>query len=155
MAGASIGLSPRYSDRRFQAVLRELARVIDDPQPLLQDLGEELQVIHDQRFRDQIDPEGNPWEPLSPAYQARKTKNPAKILIRDVLLSGTLHYQIAGTTLSFGTALIYGATHQFGDPSRGIPARPFLGLGEGDAEVLTGIALDHLAAAMEQARNLP
>lgn len=149
MAGSALRLDVRYDDRQIQRALARLQDAAGDLSPALRDIGEHLMLSHDQRFRDQVDPEGNPWQPLSSRYRARKKKNPNKILIRDVMLSATLNYQVEGQALRFGTPLIYGATHQFGDPERGIPARPFLGISDEDKTVILDILQDHLMEALQ------
>ncbi|MGE4406051.1 phage virion morphogenesis protein [Pseudomonas sp.] len=149
MAGSSLSLHVRYEDRQVMRALQRLQDAAGDLTPAFKDIGEHLMISHSERFRDQVDPEGNAWQPLSPWYRARKKKNPNKILIRDVMLSATLNYQVEGESLRFGTPLIYGATHQFGDPERGIPARPFLGISDGDRTVILDILQDHLMEALQ------
>lgn len=51
-------------------------------------------------------------------------------------------------SLRIGTPLVYGATHQFGDPRRSIPARPFLGLSTDDKTELVAILNDWLTRAI-------
>lgn len=107
--------------------------------PVFADLGEYLLQSHAERWEQEESPEGEPWAPLSEAYAARKAAQgkPDKILVLDGYLE-LLHYDATDEELFFGTSRIYGATHQFGDADRGIPARPFLGLSEDDREeVLT------------------
>jgi len=41
--------------------------------------------------------------------------------------------------------LVYAATHHFGDPRRGIPARPFLGVSRDARAVILQRVVDHLA----------
>lgn len=148
MAGSALRLDYRYDDRQIVRALLRLQDAAGDITPALRDIGEHLLLSHDQRFRDQVDPEGNPWEPLTDKYKARKKRNPNKILIRDVMLSATLRYQVESDALRFGTPLIYGATHQLGDPDRGIPARPFLGLSADDEGVILDLLQDHLLDAL-------
>lgn len=45
-------------------------------------------------------------------------------------------WKVEGTKITFGTNLIYAATHEHGDPKRNIPARPFMELkGAGHSRV--------------------
>lgn len=149
MAGSAMHLDVHYDDRRIMRVLQRLQDVAGDMAPALQDIGEHLMVSHDQRFRAQVGPDGRAWDSLSERYRARKKRNKNKILILDTHLSGLLHYQIEGQALRFGTALIYGATHQFGDARRNIPARPFLGISTTDEAVILDILQDHLRGALK------
>ncbi len=145
MAGARITID--IDDREVLAVLDQLLARLDDPTPALRDIGEALLNSHHRRFEEQVAPDGTPWAPLSPAYQAKKKKNKDKILVLDGYLSGLLTYQVSSDGLELGTNRIYGATHQFGAPQRNIPARPFLGLSEDDRTEVLEILSDHLTRA--------
>lgn len=135
MAGARVTLE--VDDRQVLSVLDRLIERLGDATPALRDIGEALLNSHRRRFEEQTAPDGTPWAPLSPSYQAKKKKNADKILVLDGSLSGLLTYQVSPDGLELGTNRIYGATHQFGDPARNIPARPFLGLSADDrAKVL-------------------
>lgn len=145
MAGARITLD--VDDRQVLTRLDELLARLDDPAPLFQDIAETLLNATRNRFDEQHAPDGTPWAPLSPAYQTRKKKNRDKILVLDGYLKGLLRYQILPDGLELGTDRIYGATHQFGDPARNIPARPFLGLSEDDRSEVLSILSEYLARA--------
>lgn len=147
MAGARIELD--IDDRPVQAALERLLEAGRDLSPALQDIGEYLQLAHDDRFREEVAPDGTPWAPLSPRYRRRKRRNADKILMLDGFLRDLLRYREDGQTLEFGTARPYGATHQFGDPDRNIPARPFLGISDDDEIEILAILRDHLAEAVD------
>jgi phage virion morphogenesis protein len=142
MAGARVTID--VDDRQVIERLDELIGRLDDPTPALRDIGEALLNSHHRRFEEQVAPDGTPWAPLSPAYQAKKKKNADKILVLDGYLSGLLTYQVSSDGLELGTNRIYGATHQFGDPARNIPERPWLGLSDDDRTEVLEILGDHL-----------
>ncbi len=137
MAGTAI----KVDDREVLEALERLALAGGDSSSALAEIGENLLISHRARFDRQQDPEGNPWAPLSESYRARKRRNKNKILVLDSYLKDLLRYQIeaGGTVLRFGTDRIYGATHQFGDRRRNIPARPFLGLSEADRRMMVDV----------------
>lgn len=145
MAGVTIGLSVNAGPA--VEALNDLLRRGGDLEPALADIGETLLNSTRARFERQQAPDGSPWEPLDPKYQARKERNAGKILILEGDLFSLLRYQVEGDELRVGTDRIYGATHQFGDDSRGIPARPFLGLCDEDDEAIAEILQDYLAEA--------
>ena len=137
---------------------------LDDTQGLFNHIGETLLDIHEARFNAQESPDGVPWQALSPWYQESKAKQKDKILTLDGNLRSTLHWQIEGNTLLFGTNLVYGAIHQFGGtikPVRGnalnvggrpvkqvvIPARPWLGVSTQDKLLLVDVVREHLGFA--------
>lgn len=144
MTGVSLKIDYQFEDRQVVDLLDQLSRQLDDMQPVFADIGEYLLLAHDEHFDAQEAPDGTPWEPLDPKYQARKKKNQDLILVLDEYLRGTLAYNADSDSLEFGTPRIQGATHHFGDPDRGIPARPWLGVSDdGEREILE-ILSDHL-----------
>lgn len=141
MAGAhlKVDVDTREIFKAFSALLASTA----DPTPAYRDIGEMLLRSHEDRFTRQVDPQGRPWQPLSEEYKKKKPRNKGKILT----LYGHLRrlvYQASSSGLEFGTPWLYGATHQFGDPLRGIPARPFLGMTEKDQADSLQILGDHV-----------
>jgi phage virion morphogenesis protein len=142
---AGVGVSVDVQDRELGQLLARLHRQSADLSEPFADIGEYLLQAHDDRFAAQESPDGTPWAPLSPGYLARKPKNQDKILVLDGILADTLGYNADPTELTFGTNRIYGATHHFGDPERGIPERPWLGLSDDDQAEVLDILSDHLA----------
>jgi len=140
MAGAFVEVTVGTDD--VQRALRELGERGQNLRPVLGDLGEYLLQSHATRFRRQVDPEGNPWRPLSLNYRATKPRNRDKILTLDGHLRRSLRYQVRGSELLFGTNLVYGAVHQFGHED--VPARPYLGVSPEDTSELVLILADWL-----------
>lgn len=149
MAGVTYSIQFEDSQklqRRFNKLLQQGSSL----QPAFQDIGEMLLVSHDQRFREQVSPDGQPWALLSPSYQKRKPKRKNDILTLNGLLSGNLNYIATGTNLFFGTPMEYGAIHHFGGsegmrPSNAaIPARPWLGIDYNDMEEIYDILSEFL-----------
>ena len=141
MAGSFIEIT--LEDADIRALLQQLQAKLGDLTPVFRDLGEALKISHRARFSQGIGPDGAPWPDLSPGYRLAKTKNKDKKLVLDGWLR-ELNYQVSGTELRLGTDRLYGATHQFGDPARHIPARPFLGLDEAERAHLIDVLTDWL-----------
>ncbi|PWG62850.1 phage virion morphogenesis protein [Sediminicurvatus halobius] len=129
---AGVTLQHRIEDERVRRALRALEQRAGDATPAMRAIGEDLQLSHRERFDQQVSPAGEPWKPLSEDYRARKPRRQDEILVLNTYLRDTLRYDAGPQELEFGTDRVYGATHHFGDPERGIPARPWLGLSEGD-----------------------
>lgn len=146
MAGASTSID----DREVIEALKRLEQAGGDLTAAFNVIGEKLLRTHKERFNQQRDPEGKPWAPLSPKYRARKKRNQDKTLVLYGYLSGLLRYQVGagGTRLELGTDRVYGATHQFGDPRRNVPARPYLGLSEDDRGMILEVIQDHYQRAL-------
>jgi phage gpG-like protein len=176
MAGANLSINVEFDDNRIMGKLSSLEKAGGNMQLAFQDIGEYLLISHGERFGKEQAPDGTPWEPLAESTLRRKmlkgvrrgkgkkrkslttsrgTKAGAinvlarsKILVERGDLRDLLRYQASNDGLLFGTDRIYGATHQFGDPERNIPAREFLGLSEEDQVEVIAIIDNHLAAAM-------
>ncbi len=144
MAGSFIVITHQGSEDAMTLLQRLYARTGDLSEPLA-DVGEQLLLSHRDRWDAQQSPEGEPWAPLSPEYQARKQRNADQILRLNDDLRDTLNYQVDPQNLYFGSPLEYGAAHQFGRKEINLPARPYLGVSSGEQEqvleLLTGYLL--------------
>lgn len=94
----------QLGDRLAPAGLEEVYR----------EFGAYLERSLDDRFAQQVDPDGHPWAPLSETTKARKPKNKDKILQLEGHLRDSFHYQATMDGVLFGTNDIRAATHQFG-----------------------------------------
>lgn len=148
MAGTRDGIRIEIDDREVQVALRRLQEKVGDLSDTFRDIGEYLLNATQARFDREIDPAGNPWAPLKPETKARKRRKDHrdKILQMEGHLRDDLAMQADPDGVEIGTNRVYGATHQFGDASRGIPARPFLGISEDDTQYI----LDVLAEDLER-----
>ncbi|SDA18145.1 phage virion morphogenesis (putative tail completion) protein [Pseudomonas sp. NFPP10] len=110
MAGAMLNVE--LDNRLAESALAELLERMGDLRTPLLDIAEYLHQSTDDRFRQQVAPDGSPWAPLAPSTIARKGSN--KILRQDGNLQDTLRHSVSGNELAFGTDRPYGAIHQFG-----------------------------------------
>jgi phage virion morphogenesis protein len=162
---AGIELNTEIRDQVTSEVLDQIVRNMGSLRPALMEIGEHLQGSVEERFRTETDPEGQPWEPLSPLTLANKRND--KILTESggPGLRGSIHYQVGSNSLEQGTNKIYGAIHQLGGTIRAkrapalaigrpggafalvkqvtIPARPYLGLSEDDRQAIDAILTRH------------
>ncbi|NKB37869.1 MAG: hypothetical protein GKR93_11995 [Gammaproteobacteria bacterium] len=74
MTGAT--LKVKFQDREIVAAMEKLERLGRDMSPAMKEIGEYLLESHDQRFSDQVDPEGNAWAPLSQVIRSGKNGTP-------------------------------------------------------------------------------
>jgi phage virion morphogenesis protein len=124
--------------------LKTLQARLGDLTPALADIGESLLNSTRARFDSMEAPDGTPWAPLSPFYQKTKPKHKDLILTLNGYLRGTLAYQASPHELRLGSPMVYAAQHQFGNPARNLPARPFLGLSEADRQEIIATLRDWL-----------
>lgn len=98
-------------DRAVRQVLDRLTRSAADPKPALSAIGEKLYAMTRRSFETSTDPWGRAWKP---------TKKGNKPLIgAGKFLSGpSLHYNVAGNTLTLGSSAVYAAIHQFGGQTK-------------------------------------
>lgn len=146
MAGVNIKLELRNPEILIEALERIKERS-QDMSVVFADIGEYLLLSHDDRWKSEQSPNGTRWLPLSESYANSQRK--LKSRGRDKILTfggylRSLNYQATPNSLRLGTPMIYGATHQFGDNSRHIPARPFLGFSKEDEVRIMEILSDYL-----------
>lgn len=89
-------------------------------------------------------PDGTEWPEWSERYA--KTRHSGHSLLRNdgPLLESVQYLVNGGDELEVGSNLEYAATHQYGDDTRSIPARPYLGMSPQDVSDVEGIAVDWL-----------
>lgn len=92
--------------------LDDLVERLGDLTTPLNDIAEYLHQSTDNRFRQQVAPDGTPWAPLAPSTLARKKGG--RILREKGTLQDTLRHNVSNNELDFGTDRPYGAIHQFG-----------------------------------------
>jgi len=142
--------------------LSGLVDAINDPSPLLAELGEYGLRSTRARFKTQTAPDGTAWAALQPWYQKEKRRNKNRILTLNGYLRGQMTWQLVGDrTVEIGSNLPYAAVHQFGATikpraakvlmfrghvakSVTIPARPYLGLSDEDRSEIVGRTLEWL-----------
>ena len=142
--------------------LSGLVDAINDPSPLLAELGEYGLRSTRARFKTQTAPDGTAWAALQPWYQKEKRRNKNRILTLNGDLRGKMTWQPVGDrTVEIGSNLPYAAVHQFGATikpraakvlmfrghvakSVTIPARPYLGLSDEDRSEIVERTLEWL-----------
>ena len=147
--------------------LSGLVDAINDPSPLLAELGEYGLRSTRARFKTQTSPDGTAWAALQPWYQKEKRRNKNRILALNGYLRGQMTWQLVGDrTVEIGSNLPYAAVHQFGATikpraakvlmfrghvakSVTIPARPYLGLSDEDRSEIVGRTLEWLQRIMK------
>ena len=142
MSGAVI----RYNMSGLQAFQTRLDKLIAaDRTELLEGIGALLESSTQDRIAsgEGEGPDGTPWDDWSEDYAASRRPG-ASLLYDSGDLERSIQFVVGGDLLQVGTPQIYGATHQFGDPDRGIPARPYLGLSEQDKTDIRELIADFL-----------
>ncbi len=135
-----------------RAYFSQLAARGERLRPLMADIAEGLLHSTQDRFDAEEDPEGVPWPALAAATLAKKRSD--RILVERGYLVGGLRSDFDEGSASVSTApLSYGPIHQFGgEAGRGkgvtIPARPFLGVSEADADLVLDLARAYLEAPL-------
>lgn len=140
------------NDTQAVKSLQQIASQLQQPRRMYGILGETLKKIHTDRFKVETDPEGRKWKPLASRTLELKRKRgkSTKILRQDGYLADKTAYNVSNDGVEFGSQEIYARLHQFGGKAgRGkkvtIPARPWLGVGEKDEQLLLRKATHHLS----------
>lgn len=168
MSGASL-VSDFSGLHRTQGVLRQVREGLDDPAPLMREIGAAMVQSTRGRFDTQSGPDGRRWAPLSAdtvlsrvggvkrAYtkKMRFRKGVAdrianlRILFRQGHLRNSQTFRLTAGGVEWGSNLKYAAIHQTGGKAgRGkkitIPARPYLGISGADEDMIDGLAQAYL-----------
>lgn len=163
MAGTALKVT--IDDKVVSSVLERIVQNMGSLRPALFDIGEHLQGSVEQRFRDEVDPEGRDWAPLSDFTKQNKRTEQILTESGQAGLRGSIHYEVGATSLEQGTNKIYGAIHQLGGVIKAknggylaignpkgafalvkqvtIPQREYLGLSKGDREIIDQILVRH------------
>ncbi|WP_354624845.1 phage virion morphogenesis protein [Psychromonas sp. MME2] len=145
MAGAFLSVD-LVGQQSIADTLQQLANRTNNLTPALSEVGEYLKEIHAQRFKDQVAPDGTPWQAVR-AETLKNKKRPDRILREEGTLADLLTYQIGDQQLSFGTNMVYGATHQFGREDANIVAREWLGLNSEQEQSVLDILVGYIQTA--------
>ena len=126
-------------NREIVAALDKIQRSSRDLHQPLDNIGAHIVSEIDLLFRDERDPYGNDWEPLSEVTIKKRRKGPRsgndKILNDTGRLKNSITHNVLGNSVEVGTNVVYAAIHQFGaakhslgqsSPWGDVPARPFL-----------------------------
>ena len=103
---------------------------------VFESIGEQLQIIHRKRYKQQVDPDGNAWTPLNEKYLAKKKKEGA---YKDILqytgkMLDTLTHQATDYGVKFGSNAIQAASQHYGRDD--IPSRKFVGINNDDRAII-------------------
>lgn len=139
-------------DSEVKAALTALAARIDNMQPVMQEIGEDIMEQTKRRFGTGIGPDGQRWQQNAASTvlsmiarmgrkarlkngnlskKAQKTLMGKKVLVDTGSLARQFEVTATANSVTVSNSMIYAAIHQFGGKAgRGksvtIPARPFL-----------------------------
>lgn len=126
--------------RRSLERLSKLARIRSAP--ILEVLGAKMLEQSRARLESGKGPDGDVWEPWSPAYAASgKGRKP---LEKTGNLLSSLVAEQSSDAVSLGSNVLYAAVHLHGSDAQGIPARPYLGFSDDDLDELGQMTLEYL-----------
>jgi phage gpG-like protein len=123
--------------------LRTLLRGLKDATPLTTLIGADQELATDDRFKNEVDPDGSPWAALSPKYLESKRRR-GLILKRNQARGetrGTISYRAYDDRVEIGANTPQAEFMQ--------KRRPFLGVGRRDIERIERIANDYLQDLVE------
>lgn len=145
---SGIRLQFSIEDQMAQAALERLSHF--NKQAMFEEIGAYLDSSVEIRFKDGIDPDGNPWEPSK-----RSLNDDGKTLVDYGHLRDSITHAVFldGSGVEHGSDMIYSAIHQFGgkagrNRSVTIEARPFIGINADDEDEIKGIRDDFLQEAL-------
>lgn len=158
-----MSVSPE-GDAPYIRALKEAARRMRDLSPLMGSIGLGLEGSTRERFAETSRaPDGSAWEPsIEAIIEGRRT------LVKSGNLADSITHRVDGNSVEVGSNVLYAAVHQFGATIAKkrapklifriagvtyaadqvtIPARPFLGISDDDADMILEEATDFLGGA--------
>lgn len=145
-----------FDDTQAINALNRLAEAGGNLKPVMREIREYLLVSTKERFKDGVAPDGTAWQANSDLTARLKGHN--KPLIGETKrLSNEIFVDSDAHSVTIGSALIYAGVQQFGAKKRefggkapwgDIPARPFLGVSDKDAEQIEEIVYENLADSL-------
>jgi phage virion morphogenesis protein len=153
-----------------RAAFGRLERVMSDTTPITRAIGTGLVTSTQDRFDDEVSPDGAAWAPLNPTYAAGKRG--AGILRESAMrggLQGSITYRAGRSDVQVGSNKVYAGVHQGGAVitpksadrlvfrlgnrvvharSVTIPARPFVGISSDDQVMILDVIEGGLARAL-------
>jgi phage gpG-like protein len=141
VTGFAIDFDASDAQRKIGAMLK----AVSDPADALDAIGFDVSQRADLTFDRQADPWNIAWAPLSPVTLAlrRKGGKGAQILRDTGRLGASITHNVVGDEVRVGSNVQYSRAQQLGNPtnkmfgkgSAPIPARPFLPIRNGRAEL--------------------
>lgn len=140
-------VSIEITDEEINRALLRLSTRVQNLKPVFDQFGPYLLGRIRGYFRNETEPDGTPWAPLSPSWQGRKRRERRDRGIGRYTLSmlNGLAYNANGSRLLVGSREPYAPAFQFGVPRRSQPARPFLGVTDADRQELSELIGGYLA----------
>lgn len=110
------GVTIEINDAPVLDVLSKIAEKAHTAEPALNRIAGYLRTSEQERFDQQVSPDGVKWQALSPRYEAWKRRHnfPGGILTLYGHLRSEWASDITGNVLLFGTDKAYARIHQFG-----------------------------------------
>lgn len=137
-------------DRGLEQMREALSRLARAPLAnLLEQLGADLESGARRRLTvEKKGPDGEAWPAWSAAYAASRPPKGGLLELSGDLID-SIRWELEGLTVAVGSPQVYALTHQVGDPARGIPARPYLGVSDADADAMQATADQWIASVMK------
>lgn len=131
------------------ATFDHLSNLLSDATPLFNLIGQEMELLVDDNFRREIDPDDSPWAALNPKYADYKARKGliTKINQRSGDLRGKISYRASRDGLAIGSNVPYSQFVQ--------ARRPYLysqsgGLGARAERRIEAVANDYIQSVINQ-----
>lgn len=141
--------------KKLQDKLKSLKLSSSEERDILEAIGTEIETQIEERFENQRDVSGNKWQDISQKTKEYYNKKGivGSILSRTRQLRDTIERQVNNSQLLTGATKVYAAVHNFGDDSRNIPQREFLGLSSDNYADIENIINEFLENTIKKTNN--
>lgn len=148
MAGAGTQISTTQL-QRMSVRLAEFQGKLRNPKGLAKGIGQLMEAQVKRRIQDEkTAPDGTPWQDWSEAYAKSRKGNHSLLLFEGRLRDSVAGRALNGNAAVVGASMIYAAVHQYGYPVKHIPARPYLGLSDENADEVADLVIDWCEGAL-------
>ena len=142
--------------KKLQDKLKSLKLSSSEERDILEAIGTEIETQIEERFENQRDVSVYKWQDISQKtreYYNKKGGIVGSILSRTRQLRDTIESQVNNSQLLTGATKVYAAVHNFGDDSRNIPQREFLGLSSDNYADIENIINEFLENSIKKTNN--
>lgn len=151
MAGAAVTVSTAQVER-MSARLAQFQGKLRNPKGVARGIGQLLEAQTKRRIQDEkTAPDGTAWARWSDETASQRKGHHSLLLFEGRLRDSVVGQALNGTTVVVGASMIYAAVHQYGHTfanGRKVPARPFLGMSDDNADEVVDLILDWAGGAL-------
>ncbi len=133
-------LSVEFNDKSFKSFMRNFRTQVSNMEPPFRQFGVEIRKLTNNQFQQEVEPDGTPWQQLSPSTIAQK-KTPYKL--RETLtMFRSMYVKVNRKDFKFGLRDDKYIYHHYGTSK--MPARVVIGMTNDRYKILNKLIILHI-----------